>query len=120
LKRPEEIADVRMFHKIEVGSVLADELTISATMYSFSLICRHDLGGGCGRLKVGSRRHKRARVSGQMRMRLFTLTAWQLDTRNANIRNLTICIYVSVKGRQKRATLGAVFGTPSTTPNPPL
>jgi hypothetical protein len=32
----------------------------------------------------------------------------------------TICIYVSVKGRQKRATLGAVFGTPSTTPNPPL
>jgi len=30
----------------------------------------------------------------------------------------TTCTYVSVKGRQKRATLGAVFGVPSTTPNP--
>jgi hypothetical protein len=32
-----------MFHKIEVGSVLADELTILATMYSSSLIYRYDL-----------------------------------------------------------------------------
>ena len=37
LKRLEEIVDVRMFHKIEIGSVLADELTMLATMYSFPL-----------------------------------------------------------------------------------
>jgi hypothetical protein len=39
LKRPEGIAGVRTFHKIEVGSVLADELTMLATMY---------IGSGCG------------------------------------------------------------------------
>jgi len=33
---------------------------------------------------------------------------------------LTKCIYAPVKEWQKRATLGAVFGAPSTAPNPPL
>jgi hypothetical protein len=32
----------------------------------------------------------------------------------------TTCIYAPVKRWQKRATLGAVFGSPSTAPNPPL
>jgi hypothetical protein len=31
-----------------------------------------------------------------------------------------VCIYAPVKEWQKRATLGAVFGAPSTAPNPPL
>jgi hypothetical protein len=32
-----------MSPKVEVGSVLADELTMSATTYSFSLISRYHL-----------------------------------------------------------------------------